>query len=266
MPGLIRDAIRRFLNKRGFEIIKQEYLGDPYPGKRSEDGMLYQTPMGTYLLPEDAERDAVAKFMMRGKIHDKEIIDVARRFIEKGTAALDVGANFGQMSFLFAEMTGPEGAVYAFEAQDKVARFLKKNIELSGHTNIKVIEGAVYNKDGKTLIFPEPDYSKIDPYGSNAINPKLKTGREVKTYTIDSLNIAEPISFMKVDVQGSDLFAMQGARQTILKNRMPILFEFEQEFQERFGTSFEDYVAFAASINYRFAEVIALKNFLLLPK
>lgn len=262
---MIRQAIRKFLNKRGYEIIKQEYLGDPYPGHSTSEGILYRTPLGDYYLPSDAEKDGVAKFMIRGRIHDKEVIDIARRFIRKGTAALDIGANFGQMCVLFAEMTGPEGKVYGFEAQDKVYRFLRKNIEVSGHHNIVIKEGAVYNESGKTLIFPEPDFTRFDPYGSNAINPKLNKGREVTTFTIDSLNIPEEISFIKVDIQGSDIFALQGAKQTILKNKMPVLFEFEQDLQEQFSTSFQDYVDFAAEINYRFAEVVALKNFLLLP-
>ena len=264
---MLRKAIRSFLNRRGFEIIKKEYLGAPYPAKRINNELYYETPLGNYYLPLDAEKDGVANFMRRGRVHDPEVLEVAQRFIKPGTAALDVGANFGQMCVLFARMTGDNGKVYGFEAQDKVFYFLKKSIEASGHSNIVLKDGAVYNEDGKILIFPEPDYSKFDPYGSNSINPKMSSGgREVKTYTIDSLNIKEPITFMKVDIQGSDLFALKGAKQTIFKNKMAILFEFEQEFQEQFGTSFQDYVDFAAEINYKFVEIIAEKNFLIVPK
>jgi hypothetical protein len=46
------------------------------------------------------------------------------------------------------------------------------------------------------------------------------------------------------------------ATETIKRHRMPIIFEFEQQFQAEFGTSFQDYVDFVNSISY------ALKNWL----
>lgn len=70
---------------------------------------------------------------------------------------------------------------------------------------------------------------------------------------------------MKVDVQGSDLFAMEGAKETIRKHKMPILFEFEQQFQQDFNTNFNMYVDFVKSINYKFAETIMGINFLIIP-
>ena len=47
---------------------------------------------------------------------------------------------------------------------------------------------------------------------------------------------------------------------------MPIIFEFEQELQKDFGTTFQDYVEFADDINYKFAEVVNEINYVLLPK
>ena len=60
---------------------------------------------------------------------------------------------------------------------------------------------------------------------------------------------------MKVDIQGSDLFALRGAVETIKRHRMPIIFEFYQPFQAEFRTSFQDYVEFVNSISYRFEKV-----------
>jgi Methyltransferase FkbM domain len=76
---------------------------------------------------------------------------------------------------------------------------------------------------------------------------------------------------MKVDIQGSDLFALRGAVETIKRHRMPILFEFEQQFQAEFGTSFQDYVDFVNSISYRFEKVVLVPrplsiNYLIVPR
>jgi FkbM family methyltransferase len=266
MKSMIRNTIRKFLNKRNYEIIKQPYRGDRYPNlSKNADEYYCETPIGNFYLPVNADGDPVTSTIVRGKYFEEEIIHLAKKYIQKGTVVLDVGANFGQMAIAFSKMVGDDGKVYAFEAQDTVFKFLEKNIQANKCTNVIAKDGAVYNEVGKILIFPEPELSNIS-FSSNAINPQLSSGRKVTTFTIDSLQINEPISFIKVDIQGSDIFAMQGAKETILKNKMPILFEFEQPFQSQFGTTFQDYVDFVNEIDYKFTDVINNINFLITPK
>ena len=107
---------------------------------------------------------------------------------------------------------------------------------------------------------------RFQAYGSYGIDPNATAGRTVKALTIDGLNINTPISFMKVDIQGSDLFALRGAVETIKRHRMPIIFEFEQQFQAEFHTSFQDYVDFVNSISYRFEKLVMDINYLIVPR
>ena len=146
---------------------------------------------------------------------------------------------------------------------------LEKNIRINKCLNIHPFKKAVYNEDNLTLYFLPPDLSKDSrfygaPYSGNALT-STESGIPVKTITIDSLNISLPISFIKVDIQGADLFAMQGAKETILKYKPAIIFEFEQPIQDEFKTSFNDYVEFVKSINYKFAEIILGMNYLIVP-
>jgi FkbM family methyltransferase len=170
------------------------------------------------------------------------------------------------MSVLFSEMVGDNGIVYSFEADDFVFKILKKNIDANSCKNIVSVFGAVFNESGKELFFPKQDFERFLSYGSYGIDPQANSGRKVKSIRIDDIEFSLPISFMKVDVQGSDLFAMQGAKETIRKHRMPILFEFEQQFQDEFETSFQDYVEFVDSIDYKFSEVVNQINYLITPK
>jgi SAM-dependent methyltransferase len=123
-------AIRNFLNKRGYEIIKQPYRGDKYPNQSKIKSEYYcQTPIGNYYVPINYEKDAVANEWVRGNIFEPEIIEAAKKYIKTNTSVIDVGANFGQMSILFSKIIGEGGKVYAIEAQNFVFNFLKKNIE-----------------------------------------------------------------------------------------------------------------------------------------
>ena len=110
------------------------------------------------------------------------------------------------------------------------------------------------------------DFLRFASYGSYNLPLNETTGAEVVSLKIDDLQIEKSVSFMKVDVQGCDLFAMQGATKTIKKHKMPILFEFEQQFQAEYQTSFQDYVEFVDSIGYKFVQVILNNNYLIMPK
>jgi FkbM family methyltransferase len=261
MKKFILSIIRNF----GYTVIK--YHPSPI-GKsvRSNSLTLHKTPTGNYYLPTDAKGDVIANSIINGVIFEHEVVELAKKYVKKNTTVLDLGANFGQMSVLFSNMVGEEGKVYSFEADDFIFEILSKNIEANGKSII-AIKGAVHNVEGEILNFPVQDFKEFDTYGSYGIDySNTIKGREVKTVTVDSLNIQTPISFMKIDVQGGDLQAMQGAVQTIKRNRMPILFEYEYHFEERYNLKFQDYVDFVLDIDYRFEKVLNGHNFLIIPR
>jgi len=224
---------------------------------------LFDTPTGHWWLP--LIDDAVAMTIRRGKIFEADVVAEAAKHIVPGSIVLDVGSNFGQMAVLFSRMTGQAGTVHAFEADPFVCQLLRLNVEENGAKNIVVHEGAVWHEGSKLLFYPVPDLVRFGALGSYGISPKATEGRTVPSITIDSLDLPADISFMKIDVQGSDLYAMMGADRTIAENRMPILFEFEACLQDDFGTSFRDYEALIARMRYRIDKIIGEYNYLIRP-
>jgi FkbM family methyltransferase len=259
------EKIKRFSLKIA-GISSTETLLPELKSTKTKELSYHQTKTGNYYLPKDAHGDCIAKCIKDNQIFDEDIIKIAQKYILPGTAVLDVGANFGQMTVLFSKYVGKTGKVYSFDADDFIFDILQKNTRKNGCHNVECIFGAVYKEQGETLYFPEQDFLRFQTYGSYGINFKTNVGRKVETLTIDSLDISMPISFMKIDVQGSDLFVMQGAVKTIKKYKMPIIFEFEHLFQDDFDLSFQEYVDFVSSINYRFERVVNGQNYLILPK
>lgn len=263
----LKRTIKSIVNKVGLDVHRVPPAKEPaVPIKTEGDLGLYKTAQGNFYLPLNAPDDIIVNLIKEGETFELEVVELAERYIKKGTAVLDVGANFGQMSLLFSRLVGAGGVVYSFEAQKRVFDILNKTIEANNITNIKPQFCAVYFESGKTFHFPEPDFVRFGTYGSYNLPIDAVEGQEVVSLKIDDLQIEKPISFMKVDVQGCDLFAMQGAVETIKKHQMPILFEFEQRFQETYQTSFQDYVEFVDSINYRFVETVLDINYLIAPK
>ena len=261
--------LQKVINMLGYHLSAI----DPFPHEKLyarpskyEDLTYSETPIGKYYLPKTCKNDWIVNCMRNGVLFDEVIINAAKRYIKEDTVVLDLGANFGQMTIEFSKYVGKNGMVYSFEAQKYVYDILVKNIEVNCQSQVYTFYNAVYDIDNKTVKFPTVDLSKDMTLGCFGLNPKLDEGTEVTTITIDSLKIQQPISFIKCDIQGSDIFALRGARETIKRHKMPIIFEFEQEFQDQFHTTFQDYVDFVQSINYKFVENINYSNYLIMPK
>jgi FkbM family methyltransferase len=264
---MIKNTIRQFAQKFGYDFTKtsnfeygREFKCDS-PDPRFD---YYKTPNGSYFLPKNCKGDIVANDIKTGKLFDEAILDVARSFVTPHSVILDVGANYGQMAIEFSKIAD-NTVVFAFEAQKMVFDVLEKNIESNKATNVKVFYNAVYDTNNAEFLFPVPDLVKFSAYGSYGLDLKAKTGIPVKSITIDSLDFDKPVSFMKIDIQGSDLAAMRGAVNTIAKHKMPIIFEYEEQFQKDFNTSFQDYVEFVKSINYKFLKTVQDINYLIVP-
>jgi FkbM family methyltransferase len=264
MKNVIRNVIRRF----GVDIVRYTPVDErALRSERTRSLTQFKTKTGNYYLPTDARGDVVANAIKADKVFEPEVVNLALSYIKPGTVVLDVGANFGQMTVMFAERAGAAGKVYSFDADDFIFEILQRNIEANGlQSRVVPIFGAVHNVDGETLYFPVQDFKRWDSYGSYGIDYNAAAGRAVKTLTIDSLDITEPVSFMKVDIQGGDLQAMQGAVKTIARHRMPIIFEYEYHFEDEYKLSFQEYVDFVQSIGYRFQKVVSGHNFLIVPR
>jgi FkbM family methyltransferase len=260
MKKFLISIIRKF----GFDIVR---YGNFVKSVRTKKLSLYKTKTGDYFLPTDAVNDEIAYAIKNDTVFDKEVVDCAAKYIKPGTVVLDLGCNFGQMSILFSGLVKNTGKVHAFEADSWVYKILLKNIKANKKEEVVIPHfGAVHNTVNKILRFPIQNFKKYQSYGSYGIDYTAKHGRRVKSLTIDSLKIKEEISFMKIDIEGGDLKAMQGARKTILKNKMPIIFEYQYTYEDKYKMCFQDYVDFVGSINYRFVKVINGCNYLILPK
>lgn len=265
---MFKPVIRKLANQFGYDFSKtlQYKHGKSYKRKSNYPNLdYYETPIGNFFFPKNCVGDGVANTMKQGKVFDTHIIDIAKAYIKPGTMILDIGANYGQMSIEFSRIDS-SCQVYAFEAQEMVFDILQKNINLNNASNVNVFYNAVYDKNNIDLIFPEPDLVRFPTYGSYGIDLSAKTGKAVKSITIDSIVFNAPVSFMKVDIQGSDLAAMKGAVETIRKYQMPIIFEYEEQFQDEFNTSFQQYVEFVDSIGYRFLKTVEFINYIIVPK
>src|SRR5690348_3038064 len=71
------------------------------------------------------------------------------RTVRPDMTAIDVGANFGYYTMLFAALVGPRGHVYAIEPAPATAGLLRRSVQLNGfQVNTTVVEAAAGASDG----------------------------------------------------------------------------------------------------------------------
>src|SRR4051812_6638012 len=111
---MVKKIILNLFRSLGYSIVKYSPAVQNTT-RRTRDLTLHKTATGDYYLPTDAKADVVANTIINNGIFEEEVINLARKYIRPGSTVLDLGANFGQMSILFAGMVGEGGKVYSFD-------------------------------------------------------------------------------------------------------------------------------------------------------
>jgi FkbM family methyltransferase len=231
---------------------------------------LYKTATGNYYLPQFALKGLIRNEIIDNKIFDKKVYEIAIKYVKDNTIVLDVGANFGQLSVLLSKCKN-NVEVYSFEASNYIYQILVKNIR-ENNANVKPFYNLVGNKTEQDSFIKKLNISKFNTYGSNKIekiepqNSKNLDIEKINSVKIDDISFSKQISLMKIDVQGYDLEVLKGAKNTIIKYQMPIIFEYEEDFAIDFNYNFNSFEKFINEVNYKIEIQIDKSNFLILPK
>lgn len=165
-----------------------------------------------------------------------QLLEERRRFHGDGAVAIDCGANIGVHTIEWAiAMTG-WGSVIAIEAQERVYYALAGNIAINNCFNAVAMHAAVSSESGVMKV-PAPDYLKASSFGSLELRPTANTefiGQAIdysdeKTVPVQKLAIddmkLDRVDLMKVDVEGMEMEALQGAKNTIERCKPIMLIE-----------------------------------------
>ncbi|MCX7771312.1 MAG: FkbM family methyltransferase [Proteobacteria bacterium] len=191
MKQLFKNIIKPLLRKAGYEIKKIDgyFTSDPFDVKKT-------------LISQE----------------DKIII-------------FDVGANRGQTTQIYLEAF-PKSTVYCFEPFEEVFNFLKN--KFSNNKNVFLLPYAITNKSGfQNFYINENDET-------NSLLPRIKEGRryyskkagpkteiKVQTITIDDFvinNKIPKIDILKLDIQGGELLALEGATNTLRDGKISLIY------------------------------------------
>lgn len=174
----------------------------------------------------------ICKNIKENKVWEKQILDLLLKHYHPDTNMIDIGCNYGCHTIGVAneiKRQNGTGKVYAFDIQPKILRLFQENVNENGLSSFVVSYPFGLSNKNETKTFNLPKNYNVDsnPGALSLLRKKESNDYEninVELKRLDDLYLSN-ISVIKIDVEGFELEALEGARQTILSNRPTILIE-----------------------------------------
>ena len=156
-----------------------------------------------------------------------------RKLVKSGDTVIDVGANMGYYTKIFAHKAGKKGHVYAVEPVSLYRKILERNIrDLS---NVSIIPFALGSEEGKKVKMGIPEGSGFHRHGltrvlENVADPGRELLFEETMHTPEYLfGKLERIDYIKCDVEGYEIYVIPLFYRIIEKHRPIIQIETSKE-------------------------------------
>ncbi|MCS6923481.1 MAG: FkbM family methyltransferase [Fimbriimonadales bacterium] len=189
---------------------------------------LFNTPM-TQLMFFDAPR-----------WHGAHDLKVLFTLLRAGDTVVDIGANVGSHCIPLAKRLGTTTQVHAFEPHPRIFSYLQANAQLNRLPNLHLYNcalGATEGEVGFTDLRTD-DLNRVATDGQSA--PTIR----VPLRPLDSFECAQqPITLIKLDVEGYELFVLRGAERALVNTQLLYL-EACDAHTEQYGYTAREMVEF----------------------
>jgi FkbM family methyltransferase len=194
-----------------------------------------------------------------GRTHIEMELDNIRAVLNtlpEGCVVVDGGANIGFVAVPAAlAVRAKGGVVHAFEPQRMLYNALCGTVALNSLDNLLVHHRAVGAAPG-VLSVPHINYSQRADFGMVTLSNQ-PGGIPVDVVTIDGIQFPR-LDFLKLDIEGYEVPALQGARKTIEKHQPWCWIEYWMSGMENIMSCFQ-------GLDYRFFQMDKL-NMLCAPR
>jgi len=237
LPQAIRSSVyhRIFIRKeeRNFELFRNATLD-------------YCSAVKMDLFPSDVSHRHIAYT----GFYELPLTRKITRLAKEGGLMVDVGANFGYFSLLWAG-TSASNKVIAIEASPRVFPYYQENIKKNAlGSQVEMHNLAAGAEPGRLSFSLGPaEQTGWGGFGSADIGGEVV---EVKVVKLDELIPPDvEISVLKIDVEGADTLVLKGARRLLEQKRIHhIFFEENDRRMQLLGIDRADAVNFLHSVGY----------------
>mgnify|MGYP004000199275 CR=1 FL=1 len=172
--------------------------------------------------------------------YEKDLIAKVEKYIPSDKDIIDVGANIGLFTTLFAKKT--DKTVFAAEPTDGAYSYLIKNIKTNNLNNVITFKGVIDEIEGDkyiNFIDGNEEYSSLSEINHPSVSDKNKEKLKVQSMRIDDavkLHNLNP-GFIKIDVEGAEMNVLKSMIKTIKEFKPVIMCEVVDYMLENFNSS-----------------------------
>jgi FkbM family methyltransferase len=215
-------------------------------------------------------KNTYAKFQFYAKIKDidnklveEKEMELLPHFLSKDAESIDIGANY---AYYTVAMSQQSKKVYAYEPipfTHKVCGMLIKHYKL---VNVQLfLQGVGEFNEVKAFNVPVVEFGGISAGQAHMAERNNELEGKEQHYQFNkneayqcqvvaldtAITDATNISFVKMDIEGAEYFALKGMQQLLQKHKPVILIEINPFFLDGFGIKEQDLRDFIAAAGYQ---------------
>ena len=205
-----------------------------------------------YLFSDNKKTKASYSILQKCDFFDKAEINFIKEVSKKSSIFLiDCGSNFGFYSLFVCSLSN-KNKVISIEASPDTFKEFKNNIDLNKFNNIKYFNKAVSYVDNAIVELKESEKD----WESSIISSDYKVINSIKidTITLDTVLREEILNeetlIIKIDVEGSDLDVLAGAKKVIQQYKPIIIIEFSRYITQNQRFNYDYLKAFLVQNEY----------------
>lgn len=206
---------------------------------------LRATDFRMYDLPPS---DVIGGAIVLCGFYERDLTRELTRLGRNGGLLIDVGANMGYFSLVWAAQKA-SNKVIAVEASQRNIERLSKNVRDNGlEGRISIVGAAAGETAGRCEFDPGPP----DQSGWGRIRHESTiNSSEVDVVTLDSLCQGRRVDVLKIDVEGADTLVLYGCKDLLAQNRIGVIY-YEQNMHgmKQLGVKRGDAEAYLRSMDY----------------
>jgi len=167
--------------------------------------------------------------------HDEYAIPIILEHINEGDVVVDAGAFIGDHTIAYLNKVGESGTVIAFEPNPKAFQCRVHNCP-----DAKAFNYGLCSHGGEAFL------ETCENVGASSIG---ESGEAIKLMCLDELNL-DRLDFIKLDVEGYELKALQGAKGLIERFRLKMWIEINYYALKKQGVESKDIMIFMYDHGY----------------
>lgn len=183
-------------------------------------------------------------------IYEIDQTNLIKKLVKEGDCVMDIGANIGYYALILARSVGPKGKVFCFEPDKTNFSILSQNIKNNNYSDRVVLYNDAVSDSNENikLYISETNRGDHRIYASDENRNFIEITAVVPDNEVKIQN--EKISLIKIDIQGSEMIALGGFKNIVIKNKPIVISEYWPKGIMMSGKNPDDYLNFFIENNY----------------